>query len=277
MARPGYGKRSVPGDQVPLTARTFAHLPPREAAVAAHIDRQPDGAAIDIKTLSKEIPDYGQQAIASALKAISATGHLRRVRERLDSDRTQWVQRTYFPRTPRSDAWWRQFLSGSDSPAQAAPEPSRPVHPPERTPAYTALAALGRTDPRMPLSAHECAALEPLAAEWLARGDPAPHLVQALTNGLPGTVHCPGAFARKRLTDKMPPGPEPAPAPEQAAPHRIMRMHRLRCPRPPRGAPRRTLPHLQARHTTTAASGRRTRPRPRRPPANPGPRLPLGA
>ncbi|MEU7168442.1 hypothetical protein AB0A70_28000, partial [Streptomyces morookaense] len=57
MARPGFGKRSVPDDQGPRTGAAFAHLPPREASVAAHIDRLPDGAAIDIKTLSKEHPD----------------------------------------------------------------------------------------------------------------------------------------------------------------------------------------------------------------------------
>ncbi|MFF4408641.1 hypothetical protein [Streptomyces sp. NPDC001404] len=209
MARSGYGKRSVP-NQGPRTARTFAHLAPREASVAAHIDRLPDGAAMDIKTLAKEIAAYGQQAVASALKAISAAGHLRRVRERLDGDRTQWVQRTYFSRTPRSDAWWGQFLSG-DSPAEASAVPPPPVHPPERTAAYTALAGLGRTDPRMTLSATECAALEPLAAEWIARGVPVPHLVQVLTDRLPGTVHAPGAFTRKRLTDKMPPEPEREP------------------------------------------------------------------
>ncbi|WP_414168240.1 hypothetical protein ACMATS_15815 [Streptoverticillium reticulum] len=209
MARSGYGKRSVP-DQGPRTARTFAHLAPREASVAAHIDRLPDGAAMDIKTLAKEIAAYGQQAVASALKAISAAGHLRRVRERLDGDRTQWVQRTYFSRTPHTDAWWGQFLSG-DSPAEASSVPPHPVHPPERTAAYTALAGLGRTDPRMTLSAAECTALEPLAAEWLARGVPAAQLVQVLTSGLPDPVHAPGAFARKRLTDKMPPTPEPEP------------------------------------------------------------------
>ncbi|MFF4738690.1 hypothetical protein ACFY2W_22830 [Streptomyces sp. NPDC001262] len=215
MARPGYGKRSVP-DQGPRTARTFAHLPPREASVAAHIDRLPDGAAMDIKTLAKELAAYGQQAVASALKAISSAGHLRRVRERLDGDRTQWVQRTYFSRTPRSDAWWGQFLSG-DSPTEADPAPPTPVHPPERTAAYTALAGLARTDHRMTLSAAECTALEPLAAEWLARGVPVPHLLHVLTDRLPDPVHAPGALARKRLTDKMPPEPEPV-----AAPLRIM-------------------------------------------------------
>ncbi|MGW1198748.1 hypothetical protein ACWD4B_23360 [Streptomyces sp. NPDC002536] len=230
MARSGYGKRSVP-DQAPRTARTFAHLAPREASVAAHIDRLPDGAAMDIKTLAKEIAAYGQQAVASALKAISAAGHLRRVRERVDGHRTQWVQRTYFSRTPRTDAWWRQFLSG-DSPAGTAAVPPQPVHPPERTAAYTALAALGRTDARMTLSAKECAALEPLAAEWLARGVPAAHLVQVLTDRLPSPVHAPGALARKRLTDKMPPEPEPV-----AAPLRIMECTGCRVPGPPEALP----------------------------------------
>jgi hypothetical protein len=40
MANPGYGKRDAP-DQLPRTAHDFAHLPPREAAVAAYIDRLP--------------------------------------------------------------------------------------------------------------------------------------------------------------------------------------------------------------------------------------------
>ncbi|MCC2274780.1 hypothetical protein LKL35_04905 [Streptomyces sp. ET3-23] len=51
-----------------------------------------------------------------------------------------------------------------------------------------------------------------LAAQWLARGVPAPQLVQALANGLPDPVHCPGALARKRLTDKMPPEQPASPA-----------------------------------------------------------------
>lgn len=45
MANPGYGKRSAP-DQRPRTAHDFAHLPPREAAIAAYLDRLPDGADI---------------------------------------------------------------------------------------------------------------------------------------------------------------------------------------------------------------------------------------
>ncbi|MFF4405721.1 hypothetical protein [Streptomyces sp. NPDC001404] len=217
MARSGYGKHSAP-DQAPRTAATFEHLPAREASIASHIDRLPDGAAMDIKTLAREIAAYGQQAVATALKALSEAGHLRRIRERLgDGGRTQWVQRTYFSRTPRSDAWWQRLLAG-DVPGLDTDSPAPATAPPPHSSAYSALAALGRADARMTLSAAECAALEPLAAEWLARGVPAPQLVQALTSGLPDPVHCPGALARKRLTDKMPPEPVPA----AAAPLRIM-------------------------------------------------------
>jgi hypothetical protein len=42
-----YGKRSTP-DQRPRPAHDFAHLPPREAAIAAYLDRLPDGADISL-------------------------------------------------------------------------------------------------------------------------------------------------------------------------------------------------------------------------------------
>lgn len=57
----------------------------------------------------------------------------------------------------------------------------------------------------MTLSAADCAALEPLACEWLARGATHNHLTQALTAGLPSPVHSPAAIARTRLENKMPP------------------------------------------------------------------------
>ncbi|MFP3988433.1 hypothetical protein U9R90_13150 [Streptomyces sp. E11-3] len=91
---------------------------------------------------------------------------------------------------------------------------------PSRTPdaqpsaAYVALAQVGRAEPRMALSAADCAALEELATEWLARGASAGLLVQALTSGLPEPVHAPRALARSRLVSKMPPA---LPAPEVAA------------------------------------------------------------
>ncbi|MEU7133140.1 hypothetical protein [Streptomyces sp. NPDC046261] len=203
MASPGYGKKSAP-DQAPRKADTFAHLPEREAYIASHIDRLPEGAAIDVKTLAKELPPYGQQAIRTALNALAAAGHLRRQREPVGDERTQWVFRTYFSRTPRSDAWWARYLQGDVPQTQ-----EEPLARGRRSEAYETLAALGRTDDRMTLSASECEELEPLAAEWLARGVPRGHLVRTLTADLPGVVHAPGAFARRRLTVKMPPEPLP--------------------------------------------------------------------
>ncbi|MEC4018199.1 hypothetical protein QMK28_18325, partial [Streptomyces sp. H27-D2] len=97
MAAPGFGKRSAPG-QTPRRSDTFAQLPEREAYIASHIDRLPDGAAIDTKTLAKEQPLYGQAATRSALSALSRGGLLRRVRETVDADRSQWVTRSYFTR-----------------------------------------------------------------------------------------------------------------------------------------------------------------------------------
>ncbi|WP_171166541.1 hypothetical protein [Streptomyces sp. I05A-00742] len=290
MAAPGYGKRFAP-DQAPRSRTDFAHLPAREAAIAAYVDRLPEGAAMDVKTLAKSIAGYGQQAVGKALNHLSEAGHLRRFRERVSEERTQWVSRTFFSRTARDDAWWSAFLAEDvpqapdastshpeptpepqpepqpepeptpepepePTPAPApAPEPEedpaprppavpapsparhpRRTAPTRRSPAYEALASVGRTDPRMTLSAAECAALEPLAAEWLARRVSAQEIVRELTRGLPPGVHSPGAFARRRLVDKLPPEPvlEAAPAP---VPRRIMECTDCRTPGPPAALP----------------------------------------
>ncbi|GAA2430479.1 hypothetical protein [Streptomyces macrosporus] len=217
MAAPGYGKRSAP-DQLPRRRGDFDHLPPREASIAAYLDRLPDGAAIDVKTLARELPDHGQQAVRSALNALSEAGHLRRFRETVGEGRTQWVYRTYFSRTARDDAWWAA-LHRDGVPPTAEPEAEPGNEPretasgktasarPRRSEAYEVLASLGRVDARMTLSAAECAALEASAAVWLARGANGEQIVRALTAGLPETVHCPAALARRRLTDKLPPEP----------------------------------------------------------------------
>ncbi|OKI09952.1 hypothetical protein A6A06_04840 [Streptomyces sp. CB02923] len=257
-AAPGYGKRSAP-DQARPRPDAFAHLPEREAFIGAFIDRLPDGAAMDVKTLSAAQPRYGQQAVRSALTRLSAAGHLRRVQETVGNGRSQWVYRTYFTRTARDDTWWHRFLT-ADTPPHAQPRPQPQPHPepqprshpqtqqelqpqpqpqvqpderPDERPqssrhvahanprpappapsaAYAALATLGTADPRMILSAAECAALEGLAAEWLARGVTSAYLVAALTSGLPPEVHSPAAFTRTRLTDKLPPVPPLSPTP----------------------------------------------------------------
>ncbi|MFH8556514.1 hypothetical protein ACH4FE_23305 [Streptomyces celluloflavus] len=303
-AAPGYGKRSAP-DQRPRRPADFAHLPPREASIAAYLDRLPEGADIAVKTLAKVLPDYGQCALRTALRHLSEAGHLRRITEiRGGTGGTggtgspRWVTRTHFSRTARDDIWWAAFSTGdvpkeperepeqererkrgrersrerepkpgpgpepepesgpepesepgpesepkpgprpgsepgagAGAGADPEPQPPRPAPPrktgpppPVRSAAYAALAALGRAEPRLTLSAAECAALEELAAQWFARGATEAQLHRALTAGLPSEVHHPGGMARSRLVSKLPPEPErtePEPAgTEQAAPHR---------------------------------------------------------
>ncbi|MFE6054967.1 hypothetical protein ACFQ6N_29810 [Kitasatospora sp. NPDC056446] len=231
MASPGYGKQSAPG-QLPPAADDFGHLPAREAYLASLINNLPDGAAMDVKTLAAYQPLFGQMAVRTALNRLSAAGHLRRVRERVNAERPQWVFRTYFSRTPRGDGWWNYFLATGEAPgastdsspdppeersATALPETAPPAPPATSpasptSPAYAALASLGLADARLSLSAADCEALAPLAAEWLARGSTPAIFTAALTAGLPTPVHSPAAFTRRRLLDKMPPvRPRPDP------------------------------------------------------------------
>ncbi|PAU47769.1 hypothetical protein [Streptomyces albireticuli] len=111
-ATSGYGKRSVP-DQATRRRGDFAHLRPREASIATYVDRLPEGAAMDAKTLAAQLPDYGQAACLTALRRLSEAGHLRRVTERIKGDggSWNWVTRTYFSRAARSDDWWQTFLA----------------------------------------------------------------------------------------------------------------------------------------------------------------------
>ncbi|MFI5478186.1 MarR family transcriptional regulator [Streptomyces rubiginosohelvolus] len=239
MAKPGYGKRSAPG-QEPRTREDFSHLPTRERYVAGFVEHLPDGAAMSVKQLAKQLPLYGQQAISTALKVLSVAGHLRRVRCSVSAgDETRWVFRTFWSRTARDSEWWTTYLATETAartaaPAEplaalapaavpqqrTAPKPTSPEQEPAPaatpaaaptggakppSPAYLALAQLGREDIRLALSADDCAALEPQAAEWLARGVTTNYLTAALTAGLPAQVDCPPRFIRHRLTDKIPP------------------------------------------------------------------------
>ncbi|MGW0646789.1 MarR family transcriptional regulator [Streptomyces badius] len=269
MAKPGYGKRSAPGQQ-PRTRDDFSFLPIRERYVAGFVDCLPDGAAMSVKQLAKQLPLYGQQAISTALKALSVAGHLRRVRCSVGAgDETRWVFRTFWSRTARDNEWWAAYLatenaSRTASPTAAPQAPSAPAEPPapaavpqQRTvpdpapapetapaaptpapttapsPAYLALAELGRRDIRLALSADDCAALEPQAAEWLARGVNADYLIAALTAGLPAQVDCPPRFVRRRLTDKIPPRLPTEPArPNTGSPAPRILMECTDCGRP---------------------------------------------
>ncbi|MEU7327603.1 hypothetical protein [Streptomyces parvus] len=226
MAKAGYGKRVAP-DQAPPRADDFAGLEPREAAIAAYIDRLPEGAAIGYKVLAEELPDHGQQACRSALDRLTRAGHLRRVKVHVTvaDGQMRWVTRTYFSRTARDAAWWAahvRFVRGLDAPGrppapaavEAAEEPQPQPEPGDRAPrseAYGVLASLGRREPRLQLSEGDCVELEHLVGEWLARGVGCEQLIQVLTSGLPTPVHSAGHFLRKRLETKMPPSPAPRP------------------------------------------------------------------
>ncbi|MFJ7629660.1 MarR family transcriptional regulator [Streptomyces sp. NPDC097595] len=231
-ASPGYGKRAVP-DQRPPQAHDFAALPERERYIAGYVDRLPDGAAMSIKSLAKCQPLYGQMAVGSALRALAVAGHLRQVRCAAgDGESIRWVTRTFWSRTARDNEWWTAFLAAEES--RCAPQPvvapagppppwvsaepaateatEAPVLPKQRaeqsqgpSPAYLALAELGRTDPRLALSAADCTVLEQLAAQWFAHGVDADYLTRALTAGLPEAVDSPVGFVRRRLLDKLPP------------------------------------------------------------------------
>ncbi|MDQ1027308.1 hypothetical protein QF035_004890 [Streptomyces umbrinus] len=232
MANPGYGKRAAPG-QLPRTAADFAHLPPREAAVAAYIDRLPGGADISVKTLAKTLP-YGQCALRTALNNLQRAGHLRRGREHLaDSGSPRWITRTWFSRTARDDDWWAAFTRG-DVPKEPQEPPSGQGGP-TRSRAYILLAALGRTTPALSLSARACEDLAPLVTEWFARGATDEYVLQALTAGLPVPVHSPAAIVRTRLTTKLP--PEPEPTPPRRPPLRVLECAKCGTPGRPEALP----------------------------------------
>lgn len=216
MANPGYGKRTAP-DQHPRTAHDFADLPPREAAVAAYIDRLPDGADISVKTLAKTLP-YGQCALRTALNRLQEAGHLRRGRESIEagSGGSRWITRSWFSRTARDDDWWARFTRG-DVPQEPGQVPGQvPEKAPTRSRAHILLAALGREAPALSLSQADCAALAPLLLPWFERGATDESIRQALTSGLPTPVHSPAALLRTRLLAKLP--PEPAPLPDPVRP-----------------------------------------------------------
>ncbi|MFG3406957.1 MarR family transcriptional regulator [Streptomyces sp. NPDC048142] len=326
MAKPGYGKRTAP-DQLPRARDDFALLPTRERYVAGFVDHLPEGAAMSVKHLAKQLPLYGQQAISTALTALSVAGHLRRVRCPVGGagDETRWVYRTFWSRTAHDNQWWNTYLTtenatrtvsstpntpapdtASPPPWSAAEEPPPPAPqgpgaepvpeptgvPQQRTrnrgpapdaepatpapdtapatpptsvaptfvagpsPAYLALARLGRDDHRLTLSADDCAALEPQAAEWLARGVTTDYLTSALTAGLPAKVDSPAGLIRRRLTDKLPPRlPTESTPPSTLAPPRRILMECTDCgrPGPPEALPDGLCHPCRTHHHSTTA------------------------
>nr|WSW67700.1 hypothetical protein OG461_16600 [Streptomyces sp. NBC_00995] len=195
MANPGYGKRSAP-DQRPRTGHDFAHLLPRDAAVAAYIDGLCDGADISVKALAKILP-YGQCALRTTLNRLQKEGHLRRGSECVATEEALlWVTRTFFSRTARKDEWWAAYTRGDVPPEQQRPTRSR---------SFILLAALGKAAPSLSLPEAHCVRLEPQVSEWFERGADEAEIMCALTQGLPGEIYSPVAFVGRRLLEKLPP------------------------------------------------------------------------
>ncbi|MFE7839899.1 hypothetical protein ACFU53_28725 [Streptomyces sp. NPDC057474] len=230
MANPGYGKRTIPG-QHPRTAHDFADLPPREAAIAAYIDRLPNGADISVKTLAKTLT-YGQCALRTALNKLQEAGHLRRGRESVEADSgsSRWITRSWFSRTARDDAWWARFTRGD------VPQEQEQAKAPTRSRAHILLAALGRATPALSLSQADCATLAPLLLPWFERGATDETIRQALISGLPTPVHSPAALLRTRLLTKLPPEPAPTPTPVRP-PLRMLECGECGTPGPPEALP----------------------------------------
>ncbi|WP_433546872.1 hypothetical protein ACQPZG_18680 [Streptomyces sp. CA-294286] len=214
MASPGFGKRAAP-DQQPRRKGDFVHLPRREAAIAQYIDRLPEGADISIKTLAREMADYGQCAIGTALNRLTDAGHLRRRRTGLmdDQGNVRYVTESYFSRTPRPAAWWHDVFTDSvPSSGYVDAEPGEPQggggH---EGRGFRALARLGRREPQLALSEGECYALAETAGEWFRRGASETQLVYALTLLLPARITHPFGFVQSRLLSKLPPELPPVP------------------------------------------------------------------
>jgi hypothetical protein len=209
MAGPGFGKREAP-DQQPRGRGDFVHLPTREAAIAQYIDRLPAGADISIKTLAREMADYGQCAIGTALNRLTAAGHLLRRRIGLidEHGNSRYVTESHFSRTPRPAAWWHDVFTGTvPTSGYADPRPAES----NEVRGFRALARLGRREPQLALSESECDALAETAGEWFRRGASETQLAYAITLLLPSRIMHPFGFVQSRLLAKMPPELPPTP------------------------------------------------------------------
>lgn len=238
-------------------------------------------------------------AIGTALRALAVAGHLRRVRCRAEGyGQCRWVTLTYWSRTAHDNEWWTAKLAGeaaaaperapaaeqavvpqqltAERPAVSAPaephgEPSAgiPTAVAAPSPAYLALAELGRRETRLALSAADCATLEPLAAAWFARGVSADYLPRRSPPDCPSASDHPSAwYAAASPTRCRPSCPQ--------HPHRSRDRPALPCALSWSSAPNAVAPARPKRSRTASAAparprtSRRSRQRPRSRPRSNG-------
>ncbi|MFJ2026909.1 MarR family transcriptional regulator [Streptomyces sp. NPDC087897] len=93
---------------------------------------------MSVKTLAKQLPLYGQQAIGTSLNSLSVAGHMRRARWAVGrGETTRWAYRTFWSRTARDNEWWNTFLAAEkrrlSGAATLAPLPRAPATAPTAT------------------------------------------------------------------------------------------------------------------------------------------------
>ncbi|EWS94176.1 hypothetical protein SSIG_04804 [Streptomyces filamentosus NRRL 11379] len=252
----------------------MALLPTRERYVAGFVDHLPDGAAMSVKMLAKQLPLYGQQAIGTALTALSVAGHLRRVRCAVgQGETTRWAFRTFWPRTARDNEWWNAYLAAemrqlddSDGLGSLPRDPSAggsATPPPPWVPADEP-ADDSADEPASEPPADQAAPVigtGPGKGTGLARPAavhapgpdqaPMPAVAPPSAPADPGPVHVhvqtPNSPARGPATAPLPRVPRACPARPQGHPRRPVRrrLHRTRTPCHRMARPRRQhrLPH----------------------------------
>jgi hypothetical protein len=189
--------------------------------LGAHIQSLPQGAQVDIKTLSKRFPE-GATRIAAALRELETHGYLRRRRERVPGGRivTRTVSCNQPGASPRQQAGAGE-AGGAPCTAPAAepkppkkspsralaavPQPDRPT--PELLRVATGLLLdLRRHDRHLVLSAADVTHLAPGVVAWLERDVSPAGVRNALTRSLPPEGPCrPAALLAHRLAEQFPP------------------------------------------------------------------------
>ncbi|MFI0780030.1 helix-turn-helix domain-containing protein [Streptomyces sp. NPDC021212] len=197
--------------------------------LGAHIQSLPEGASVDIRTLSARFPE-GRDRIAAALRELEAYGYIERSRERTTEGRmvTRTVsynhpeatraRRTREPQPvrpvqPVRPERERQPERPAPPPPPPLPQPNKPA--PTHPVATALLTTLRRADDRLLLSERDVRRLAPGVAVWLERGAAPDAVRRTLTANLPPDLRYPAAFLAHRLTELLPP---PLPAATPTAP-----------------------------------------------------------
>ncbi|MEU9333921.1 helix-turn-helix domain-containing protein [Streptomyces sp. NPDC048290] len=183
--------------------------------LACHIQSLPQGARVDIKSLTARFPE-GAARIAGALRELEQHGYLHRTRLRTPSG--QIVTRTTSCNRPGHHRDEPRAAQPSPPPPARRREPRKRQLPPVPQPSCTApellriatdlLTGLRRTDSRLLLSAPDTEHLAPGVAAWLERDVSETAVRRALVSGLPAEpLHRPASLLAHRLTEGLPPPP----------------------------------------------------------------------